>query len=72
METAFYGTTSGIRSQRNYRGRGSRKDEQHERKYYITLEEMENQIRRLKKIKAAGKDEIKNEAWLILHRESET
>lgn len=30
----------------------------------ITPEEMENQIRKLKKKNAAGEDDIKNEAWL--------
>ncbi|KAL6256728.1 hypothetical protein P5V15_011656 [Pogonomyrmex californicus] len=30
----------------------------------ITLTEMENQIKKLRKKKAAGEDEVKNKAWL--------
>lgn len=35
-----------------------------EKEKEITLAEMEKQIRKLKKKKAAGEDEVKNEAWL--------
>ena len=48
MKTAFYGTTSGIRgtTEEDEAGKTSNTEEN------ITLEEMENQIRRLKKKKS--------------------
>lgn len=38
----------------------------------ITLEKMKRQMKKLKKKKAAGKDEIKNEIFPVLYRKSKT